>query len=734
MELEKIGVNPRKIGQFINKGILTVEDLLSYLPKKYYNFSILNDPRAVNNKDIVSFLVQIEGCEDRTSRNGIPMTEIKVIERSGYHITILYYHQQYLSHHFTEKSHFIFAGPVNVEISSHGVKFITMINPLVFKKVENPNDPHEVIGLYPVYSKIKGMSDDYLKKYINEALSVEAVNKDYLPSSFCDGLGLNSRCEAYKKIHNPQSPEDISQAKKRLLFDDLFYFNWILYENSLQNIKTVPYQIKSLKLTNKYINSLPFVLTRGQVDAITSLHEQAKEGKRIYSLLQADVGYGKTEVAKALSLMCVDNGLQTVILTPTSLLASQHYHDFMESFRCLSPTPEAGQNNECNMGGSPSSSSSSLSNSDDFGPYGWVPQNTSQNAQNRDIRDVSDSMTPTIALLTSATKKRERGKILVGLKDGSINILIATHAALADDIEYNNLGAIIVDEEHRFGVTQRDKLLKKYQQVHHLSMSATPIPRTLAIALYGENIDILSITTPPLNRKTVRTVIARSDDSIHQSIEQTLDRKEKIYVVCAMIDENDERPVKSLEETYHEMVRMHPTAKVAQIHGKTKTAEKDEILKDFAEGDIDILVATTVVEVGVNVPNATLMVIENAECFGLAQLHQLRGRVGRSTKQSYCVLRSDREENSKAYNRLKVLVDTNDGFKVAEADLQQRGAGDFIGTTQSGEDKYVGLMLGYPKMNEKVKEIVRKVHDQGGELCERLGEYFAEERERVMRG
>jgi len=478
--------------------------------------------------------------------------------------------------------------------------------------------------IIPVYPLIKGLTQKLLRGLIEEILPMACARAtEFLPPEIIKRQGLLSADQAIKNIHFPETNELFYAARKRLVFDELF-----ITQLSLRRLKSL-IKSESLIVTEDLsygdiLARLPFSPTNAQIVVINDIIADFKSGLCMARLLQGDVGSGKTLVAAIAARIIINNGYQAVLMAPTEVLAEQHFEFFSELF-CGDAT-----------------------------------------------------------LLTGAIKGQKRAEVYESVKNGNARMIIGTHALLTEGLEFFRPGLVITDEQHRFGVAQRIRLADKGHSPHTLVMTATPIPRTLALILYGD-LDISVIDELPAGRRPVETYAV--DSSVRPRIFGLIKRQVKLgrqaYIICPAIENSDEIEMESVLN-YTEKLRLSfPELRVEFLHGGMKNAEKDEIMRLFARGGTDVLVSTTVVEVGINVPNATVMLIENAERFGLAQLHQLRGRVGRGTEKSYCILLSD-SKSPKSRERLNILAETNDGFAISELDLKQRGQGDFFGTRQSG--------------------------------------------------
>ena len=496
------------------------------------------------------------------------------------------------------------------------------------------NEPQGLRGIYTLTDKMRNSNfSSRTFQQLEETLLSSLKNIDEtLPKSILDRYKLMGLQEALNNIHKPQSIHALQRAQLRLKFDELFFLqiNILRFAKS-RNSRIIGHKFDKIGdfFNNFYNTALPFPLTGAQKRVIKEIRRDVGNGRQMNRLLQGDVGSGKTLVAVMSTLIALDNGYQACIIAPTEILASQHYATVSEMLSKI------GVN---------------------------------------------------VALLTGSTKKSEREIIHEQLISGKLNILIGTHAVLEDTVNFHNLGLVVIDEQHRFGVAQRAKMwTKNTTPPHILVMTATPIPRTLAMTVYGD-LDVSVIDELPPGRKPVTTVLRfdKQRQNVYRFIGDQLKLGRQIYIVYPLIQENEKLDLQNLEEGYQTIQETFPSYRVCFVHGKMRPAEKEHQMQLFVNHQAHIMVATTVIEVGVNVPNASVMVIENAERFGLAQLHQLRGRVGRGADQSYCILMSQEKLSKDTRHRLKVMTDTNDGFVVAEEDMKLRGPGDMEGTQQSG--------------------------------------------------
>lgn len=511
---------------------------------------------------------------------------------------------------------------------------------LAHPELDTPDRAEKVAGgLSPYYNTTEKMKSNFLNSKAIQTLQhtlLETVGDrlpETLPAAILARTGLTDLNRALHDIHFPPSPERLKQAQLRLKFEELFYIQLNLLRTARirrQKFKGIPFPKVGEHFHTFYDRFLPFPLTGAQKRVVREIRADLGSGRQMNRLLQGDVGSGKTLVALLSMLLAADNGCQACLMAPTEILARQHYATLLELL------------------------------------------------QGMDIR---------VALLTGSTRKKERNRILPALADGEIQWVVGTHALIEEGVNFHRLGLAVIDEQHRFGVEQRSKLWSKGPNVPHvLVMTATPIPRTLAMTLYGD-LDVSVIDELPPGRKPIQT-LHRYDNQkgmLYDFLRREIDRGRQAYVVYPLIEGSEKTDYKNLEEGFELFRQVFPRYRVAMVHGRMKAAEKEAEMQRFVSGEAQILMATTVIEVGVNVPNASVMVIESAERFGLSQLHQLRGRVGRGAEQSYCILVSGYKLSADTRKRLEILVASNDGFEIAEADLRLRGHGDLEGTQQSGQ-------------------------------------------------
>lgn len=640
--LREIGIPERKAKQFENAGIETVEQLASLYPKKYGDFR-----KHVSIKSIyehVGNTVAIVGTVCNI-RRGVEYVTATICDEDNCELNVTWFNQPYIYGVLRKGCKYVFLGLISQNYRNGE---IGMSTPVYYS-----DDPMDFERIYPFYKSIKGVSYDYMRKTVEKAVGIILADSSYhdtIPQEILDYANAPSIKEFLVAVHQPHSSEDIKKAENRKIVDALYPFAVKMTERKMESVTESTFKTTSDQMMLDCINELPFALTDDQKSAVDSLAKQMSTGKRVNALVQGDVGCGKTAVAIILTALMVGNHFQVAVMAPTTVLAEQHYLEFDKYLR----------------------------------PLG--------------INTV---------FLSSATKKAKKDAILKEIASGKANVVVGTHAVLSDAVQFNCLGLAIVDEEHRFGVEQRTHLKEKTQEgVHSISMTATPIPRTLALTLYGENIDVINIRTMPQGRKPIITVANSNESKVYEAMKRQIDQGHQCYVICPIIDESDNdvmAEVESVDETYHSLKKWFEKdtyIRIERVTGNLKPETIQSRLAAFAAGKVNILVSTTIVEVGVNVPNATVMVIRNAERFGLSQLHQLRGRVGRSQYQSYCVLLTKMKQSP----RVTAMVNISDGFTIAQQDLALRGSGDVVGTKQHGIDRCVTLMLQHPEMYKKFCE------------------------------
>lgn len=615
------GVGPNRV-ELLNKlGIYTLKDVITYYPRTYEDRSIpKNIVDCEDGEDVLIDAIVVSRMVELRLKKNMTMYKLTVRDETGV-CNITWFNQPYLKKQFVYGESYHFFGKVHIKGSR-----LEMNSP-VFDSKDSSKHTGKIVPIYPTTFNLP---QNVLRKIIENAVDkVGGELEECMPKYIMDRYNLLDINSSVKYIHQPDSFEDFRLARNRLVFEEL-----LIMQLALLNLKSAwkkeqkGIQYSSEIKMSEVINDLPFKLTKAQVKVLEEIDKDMESTKSMSRLLQGDVGSGKTIVAIVSAYKAVKSGYQVAIMAPTSILATQHLESFSKILE----------------------------------RYG--------------IR---------CELLISSVTKKKKEEIIEKLQSGEIDVLIGTHAILEENVVFKNLGFVVTDEQHRFGVRQRSKIVAKGSNPDVLVMTATPIPRTLALILYGD-LDISIIDELPPNRKEIETyaVTKNMEDRVNSFVRKQIEDGRQAYIVCPLVEENEEIDAKSVLEIYEKYKNeVFSDLVVEYIHGKMKPKEKDEIMEKFKNGEINILISTTVIEVGVNVPNSSMMIVENAERFGLAQLHQLRGRVGRGEYQSYCILKYN--SNSEiARKRMKIMTSTTDGFVIAEKDLELRGSGEFFGTKQHG--------------------------------------------------
>lgn len=631
------GVGP-KIAYKLNKlGIYTAQDLIMYFPKKHIDYSSRTLIKHLKEGENTTIFGYIKSVSAFNTKNKLSVVKVAVTDESGR--LDLSFFQAKSNRFMLERVKAQF--PVNAGIMVSGtVKRSSYDGKLTFDKpnysimtgefLEDKNANLNLARIVPIYTVCEDLSIKVLRRAIYNAINIykneiENIVPDYIRQKY----GILDKKIAVEQIHFPESIELLEQARFSLIFEELFLIQLKLVrlrEQNSNNHNALALKIKEQGIVRKFIDNLPFELTGGQKKAVNEILNDLNSDIPMARLLQGDVGSGKTVVATIMLLAGVENGYQGALMAPTEILAQQHYNNLQQ----------------------------------------WLTP-----------------MGISVGLFLGSQGKKVREKFRTDLRNGQMNIAVGTHALIQEDVDFNNLGAIVVDEQHRFGVKQRNVLKKKSQNPQMLTMTATPIPRTLALTVHGD-LDLTVIDELPKGRKPIKTSLVTSHRGVYDLIKQEIEAGRQAYVVYPLIEESETLSAKAATiEAERLQNEVFPQFKIGLLHGKLKNDEKEQVMADFKEKKYDILVSTTVVEVGVDVPNATVMLIENAERFGLSQLHQLRGRVGRNDLQSYCILHTS-TKSQETKERLNIMTQTNDGFVIAEKDLQLRGPGEFLGTRQSG--------------------------------------------------
>ena len=663
------GVGEAKAKLFANLNIFTLGDLICHFPRGYEDRTKLVTISELSPDIPACFRATVMN-NPRTAHIRKGLDMTKVqLADTTGRLNVTFFNNRFAAGQLEYGREYIFYGAVSGDFVGYN-----MTNPVF----ENPDSPGLTTRrVLPIYPLTAGLTNAAVGKAVLQALAVCDPPAEILPEAVRTEYGILPAEEAYHAIHQPRDMEQAAQAKKRLIFEEFFVFSagLSLMRSSRAEKKCTPYHNFNMK---PFYGSLPFALTGAQSRAVEEILSDFRSGKPMNRLVQGDVGSGKTMVAAAAAYCAAGNGAQTALMAPTEILAEQHY--------------------------------ASLSKL--FAPLGI-----------------------TVDLLTGSMTVRQKREARERLASGETQVVVGTHALLTDATRFLRLGLVIADEQHRFGVAQRSKLSEKGEDPHLLVMSATPIPRTLALLMYGD-LDVSILDELPPGRQTVETFLVGESyrARINAFIRKQVAEGHQCFVVCPAVEENQELGVKAASawaETLQQTV--FPDLRIALLHGQMKGAEKEAAMAAFARGEADVMVATTVIEVGVDVPNATLMVIEDADRFGLSQLHQLRGRVGRGKAKSYCILTSH-NRNPETLQRLKALCKTNDGFRIAEEDLKLRGPGDFFGSRQSGLPAFrVGdLSCDLATLKQAQTASAQWIDAHGTEdtpearaLRERIGELFA---------
>ena len=671
------GIGEKTAKLFEKVGIRTIDDLLHYYPRGYDTYG---EPKAIG-----------ELSEDETGTvegflksgatgvhvNGLSIVQATISDMTG-KLRLVWYHMPYLKNALRPDSHFIFRGRVIRKKNG-----LTMEQPQMFK----PEAYEELLSsMRPVYAQTKGLGNKMITSAVEQALAFRTLERDYLPAGLRIANELAEYNFAIEHIHFPSNEEELKFARKRLVYDEFFFFLLAVrhLKEKRQNVQS-PFHMEKQDECRKLLAELPYRLTNAQLRTLEEVLRDLKSGSVMNRLIQGDVGSGKTIIAVLALLAACENGYQGALMVPTEVLARQHFESVTELFE-------------------------------------------------------KHGVDKKVILLTGSMTAKEKRIAYEKVASHEADIIIGTHALIQEKIVYDNLALVITDEQHRFGVAQREMFGNKGQMPHVLVMSATPIPRTLAIILYGD-LDISVIDELPANRLPIKNCVVDKSyrPRAYRFIENEVKNGRQAYVICPMVEESEMIDAENVLD-YTKILRQNlPGIRVEYLHGKMKGKEKNKIMEEFAAGEIQVLVSTTVIEVGVNVPNATVMMIENAERFGLAQLHQLRGRVGRGDKQSYCIM-VNASGNKEKNRRLDVLNKSNDGFYIASEDLKLRGPGDIFGIRQSGDlefqlaDIYTDAVT-LKKVSEDVNRLLEQdenlEQEENQELTKRLDRFLEEKYEKL---
>lgn len=645
MELKDIkGIGEKKLALLNKLGIFTVNNLLEYFPYSYIDTTKFKKISEITEEGSYSYRLKIISLMENRKKKNIRVTKFLAMDEEMNYCTIVYFNNIFISKNLKINNVYEMYGRAkllgkNVEIQS----------PTMQNKVN-------IIGsVIPQYHLCKGISNLDLVKIIQNLLKKNSYFEEKLPSNILNELNLESYDNAIRNIHFPKDNESFIRAKRRLAFDEIFYFQLSMKKFKKKNADAISFQIKNETL--EFINSLSFKLTNSQNKVLEDIFNDMSSDRQMNRLIQGDVGCGKTIVSFIAMFNVVKNGFQSVLMAPTEILARQHFENAIELF------------------------------------------------EKYNIK---------VELLVGSLKESEKKTIREKIENGQVDIIIGTHAVFQEKVVYKNLGFVITDEQHRFGVKQRLLLSKKSKNPDILVMSATPIPRTVGLVMFCD-LDISTIDELPSGRGTVSTyfVDENYEDRYMNFIKKHISEGRQAYIVCPLVDESDTLELQSVINLYERLKeRYFQDIEIEFIHGKIKPVDKDRIMKNFENGKIKVLVATTVIEVGINVPNSNIMVIYNAERFGLSQLHQLRGRIGRGNYDSFCILVSNNKSTS-VKKRMDIMCSSNDGFYISEQDFLLRGYGDILGYRQSGEARFkiLNIQKDYELLKLAIKYVDKLLKD-----------------------
>lgn len=661
------GVGPKMKEKLEKLGIYTVEDLISFYPKRYQDWTQVTKMEALRPEESSVVYGEVVGLREMHPRPHMSILQAMLADETG-SVILTYFNQPWKAQEFLKGSHVLAYGKVEYAYGRY-----QMSNAEV--EVVSPDKISSFQKLVPIYGLTEGIKIQQMRSMISFALDHVEDAVENLPQETVERQHLMGRWEAMGIMHHPKNWQEQREARRRVAFEELFFMQaGVLLlrrkrEEGAVGIKCAP----SGKLVRQVLDNFPFALTDGQRHAFEDISDDMEGLVPMNRLVQGDVGSGKTAVAALALAKIVENGYQGALMAPTEVLAGQHYETFQEFYRGLP------------------------------------------------IR---------VAYLSGNTKKSERNEILADLKAGVIDVLIGTHALIEEDVVFAHLGLVITDEQHRFGVKQRKALETKGTSPHILVMTATPIPRTMALSVYGD-LDVSAIRGMPPGRQPVKTYAIGNDmlQRVFRFMGREMEAGHQVYVVCPLVEKSEKQDLASAEAVYEDLKeKIFPMFPVGMVHGRMKNKEKEKVMGDFHAGKLKLLVATSVIEVGVNVPNATIMFVYGADRFGLSQLHQLRGRVGRGKTQSYCILYTD-NQNEVTQTRMKLMCEIQDGFLLSEKDLLLRGSGEFFGYHQHGmpDLKAADIIKDLPLLEKARKEAdmaLRQGMDFSYELQHRFGGAF----------
>ncbi len=647
------GVGDKAAEQFANAGLHTVGDLITFLPRGYEDFSEIV-PIAAISPGKRTIRARCEKISTRRVRRGLQITTATLADSTG-KLQAVWFNQPYRVTQLTGHDEFYFSGEFEFSYNRYQ---------LTGASAEKVSDmPVSTDRIVPIYRAVKGLKGQLVRKILTELKPLIMMLPETLPQGIVEREGLMSYSRAVLGMHFPDSGRDIERARERLGFEELFHLLLAAQYNKQANSQLdgwhIPFDQTAVK---GFVDNLPFALTNAQRIAAWEILQDFEKPHPMNRMLQGDVGSGKTAVAGLAARQSAASGFQSALMAPTEILANQHAETLAKLLE----------------------------------PFGLQ-----------------------VGLLTGSVKGAARTELYARIADGSVDVVVGTHALIQQPVTFHKLGFVVIDEQHRFGVNQRQELLKKSARMPHLlAMTATPIPRSLALTLYGE-LDISILNERPKGRKPILTKIwsPNSRAQLYDLMDEQIAMGRQAYVICSLIDENEDNDLKSVEAEYKVLLTgPFKHRRIGLLHGKMKPAEKDAVMNEFANGKLDILVSTTVVEVGVDVPNSTVMLIENADRFGLSQLHQLRGRVGRSEHQSYCYLMNSTSQ--KPTQRLRELEKSGDGFYLSEVDLKLRGPGEIYGRAQHGELNLQVATLGDTKLIARAQKEAKRFVESGQDLVQ----------------
>ncbi len=666
------GVNRNVAASFKRLGLKTAGDLLYHFPHRYDDYSSQKTIADLQVGAVETVVVKVRDARTFSMKNGRNAIELQVFDDTGFLKVVLFGASHWMLKNFTFGTQIVLSGKVT---TFQGMRQMNSPKWEPYREDELVHTGR----LVPVHPLTKGLHERGARTVIKAVVDrIAPTLEDHLPPSTCERLGLLHLPDAIAQIHFPDDPKQLQYARTRLGFDEFLLIQLGVVQRRLRWQSEMGFPLAfNEQVHTDFLDQLPFTLTRAQDRALAEIFADVQRPVPMARLLQGDVGSGKTMVAAAALLQAIANGFQGALMAPTEILAEQHYKGLRKLLGRVRVPREAQQEAEAStVGGN------------------WQDNlSAEERARLEEIKRLLN-MTPEedmegegvrVALLTGSLSTKERRRVLEGIAKGEVDLVVGTHALITEGVLYNSLGLVCIDEQHRFGVAQREQLKQKGFNPHMLVMTATPIPRTLTLTIYGE-LDTSILDELPPGRQTIDTRwITRPERyKAYKHVRKQVEQGRQAFVICPLVEESEKIDLPSAEEMYTQLQHdVFPDLRVGLLHGRMLGREKDQVMRAFRDHEFDILVATAVVEVGIDIPNATTIVIDGAERFGLAQLHQFRGRVGRGTHKSYCVLISD-VENETTQQRLGAMERTSDGFELAEIDLELRGPGEFFGTRQSG--------------------------------------------------